>query len=248
MKIIFVITIFISAQLLFAQGFDWQYSYRGQTNFPKYFIGLTSEFGFTYHTGSINYSENLIPCCKFREGNGFDYKIGVVSEYWLNGGENSIIGAICYKSSNASFYASPDPVYYLHDTLYTELEFRNSISLLQISFIFKHRINLSHFFFAGGMGLDFLASNSYEHSEKIISSDLTFNDGTIIRKIDSGEISKLSNILLSPELVFGYDFNLGLGLYASVMIGMKMNINEISDDTDWHKYSFNLGINILKGL
>lgn len=248
MKIMLGILLLISTELLFSQGFDWQYSYRGHTRSPKLFLGLTSEYGLSFHTGSINFSEDLIPCCRFNTGNGSDFKIGVISEYWLYGGESSIIGALTYQNSNSSFIANPDPVYYLHDTLFTELEFKNSISIFQLSVLYKRRIDLSHFFIAGGIGIDFIAGNSYEHTERIVSSDLSFNDGSLIREIDNGAIGKLSKIIISPELLFGYDFNLGLGLYASVVVGTKINLNEVSAGTNWRKYSFSIGINILKGL
>ena len=247
MKLILGIILFISAEFLFAQGFDWQYSYRGQSQSPKFFWGMNSEFAFSYQSGDINFSEEAIPCCRFRNGNGNEFKIGIVSEYWIYSGVNSLISTFAYSNSNSSFTANPDPVYYLHDTLYTELEFENRISKLQFSFLFKHRVNLSHLFIAGGLGIEYLSSNSYKHSERIVASDLTFNDGTVERIIDNGNIPKLTKILLSHEFKVGYDFNLGLGLYGSMIVGLKFNINEIADKTDWRYYSLSVGINLLKG-
>ena len=134
MKLILGIILFISAEFLFAQGFDWQYSYRGQSQSPKFFWGMNSEFAFSYQSGDINFSEEAIPCCRFRNGNGTEFKIGIVSEYWIYSGVNSLISTFAYSNSNSSFELGISLKYF---SISKEIDwvFSNNTSLLDAKFI-----------------------------------------------------------------------------------------------------------------
>lgn len=247
MKSLLLVFICSSVNLI-AQGFDWQFSYRDPSDSPRLFIGADIQTAFSIHKGSINFSESQIPCCRFESGNGTNLIGGLATEYWLNGGEFAINASLNYKSLSSSFTTAPDPVYYKYDTLRTEIKFANSISYLQLAFGGKYRIELSHFYVGAGIRFDILLDNSYEHSERITSINHSFNDGSTSRKINSGTIAELSNIIFIPEFCIGYDLNLGLGLYASPSISMAYNLNNLAQSTSWKAFNIALNLAILKGI
>ncbi len=247
MKRILLILLFSSLNL-YSQGFDWQFSYRTPTDSPHLFVGINAQTDLSIHSGDINFSESLIPCCRFDKGNGVNLIGGINSEYWLSGGEIAINASLNFKSLSSNFTANPDPIFYQNDTLRTEIKFSNSLYYLQLAFAGKYRINMSHLYVGAGLRFDILLDNTFEHTERVTSVNHSFNDGTVVRKINSGKISELSKVIIYPEIRFGYDFNLGLGLYASPNISMSVNLNNIAQDSKWKAFNFGLNISILKGI
>jgi len=243
-----ILILILSSVNLYSQGFDWQFTYREPSNSPRLFVGINAQTEFSVHNGDINFSESLIPCCRFDKGNGVNFIGGINSEYWLTGGEFALNAFLNYKSLSSNFTANPDPVYYKNDTLRTEIKFSNSISYIQFALGGKYRIDLSHFYVGAGLRFDILLDNNFEHTERVTSVNHSFNDGSTSRKINSGKIDDLSNLIVNPEIKVGYDFNLGLGLYASPNVAMSFNLNEIADRTNWKAFNFALNISIFKGI
>jgi hypothetical protein len=235
----------ISSEAL-SQGFDWQYSTRMPSANPNFFIGPITSLSADMHAGSLNFSENLIPCCRFKEGSGYTAEVGILSEIWMNNGNYALNLALSFSRMKSEFEANPDPVYYRDDTLYTKLLFTNTINYFDIDAFYKKRMFQEHFYYALGAKLRFVASNNFEHKEKTIG-DGVFNNGMNERKINSGEMSELSFINIYPTLKIGYDLNLGLGLYASPFIDFSFSLLNQSKEDAWKNYNFRIGVSVLKG-
>lgn len=241
------IFLIIAVNPLYSQGFNWQYSYRFPTSSPRMFYSFGTNVEFSDYSSNLNFSEKIITCCRFKTGSATNSNIYLGGEYWLSGGIRAINAQVGYKHVSGSFEANPDPVYYIGDTLFTKIKSDIKVNYLTADFGIKSRIKLTHFFYSGGLGFDILLDNSFTNKEIVTSANHSFNDGTTERKINSGKVSSLSDIVLYPKIGFGCDINLGLGLYAEPKISLGVNLNNITSCDRWRTLDLCLGISIFKG-
>ncbi len=242
-KIKFILTILIlsSVQLL-SQGFDWQYSIRFPSNSPKFFVGASSSKIFSTGTSDISFSELYIPCCSFSSPVSDGFSFGLNAEYWLNSGVEAISLSMNFRKNNFNLKATPDPVFYKNDTLYTEIINDNIINYFDVSGLYKYRINNSHFSLSAGIMLNILLSNYYKVRENVISLDDTFNNGETSREIINGSTNDLSKIIISPIIRVNYDLSIVNSIYSTFYADFGVNLNSMIKDDSWRNYQFSIGI------
>jgi hypothetical protein len=98
---------------LHAQGFDWQYSSREPTSFPRMFLGVVGSFGASTHYGSIpnlqkQGGDTCFVCGTFQNGTGTGFSVGVQGEYWLADGDWAIVSSLRFERADSRFSYETD--------------------------------------------------------------------------------------------------------------------------------------------
>lgn len=232
---------------LSGQGFDWQYSPRLPFETPTFFVGLNGNLAYYLHNGSIDFRE-IYKCCTFTYGAGFGSIFGINAEYWQTA-TIALSGSLSYMTVTGDFEADGEalPVY-PSGLFYYKNEFNTKLSYITVEMDAKYRLFLTHFFAGVGIRFGFLVSNKSEFYEKIVSPpEARFNDGSQRRTIANGVISDIQPIFFTPKLNLGYDLNLGLGTYSSIALSAGLPIINISKDSEWLSWIFQLNIKIFRG-
>lgn len=232
---------------LFSQGFDWQYSPRLPFETPIFFVGLNGNLTYLMHFGSIDFTESY-KCCTFNRGEGIGSIFGINSEYWQTP-TIAFTGSLSYMTSPGNFEADGEPLpVYPSGIYFYKNEFNSQLSYITLEIDVKWRLFLTHFFVGVGFRTGILVSNKSEFFEKIISPpEGRFNDGTQRRTIANGIISDIQPYFFTPKFNLGYDVNLGLGTYSSISISTGLPIINISKDSKWLSWIFQLNIKLFKG-
>jgi hypothetical protein len=94
-----------------AQGFDWQYSSRLPTGYPRLFLGVVGSGMQSQHTATMRYLDfdNGKECdCEavFNRATSIDFTGGIIAEYWLPEANMAIYGVLQAEQRNAVFEAN----------------------------------------------------------------------------------------------------------------------------------------------
>lgn len=238
---------FLSQSRLTSQGFDWQYSPRLPFDTPVFFIGVNGNLSYNLHYGSIDFTERY-KCCTFTNGKGIGSIFGINAEYWQTP-TIAITGSISYMTVPGNFEADGEPLpVYPSGMYYYKNEFNSNLSFVTAELDAKWRLFLTHFFVGAGIRIGVLVSNKSEFYEKIVSPpEAKFNDGTQRRTIANGVISDIQPFFFNPKLNFGYDLNLGLGTYTSIVFSTGFPIVNVSKDSKWLTWIFQFNLKLFKG-
>lgn len=240
-----------------SQGFDWQYSARLPQLYPKIFLGVDASIGYNYDFGEVNFAENMISCCKFRSGNGLSNSLGLSLEYWLDDGISALQFSLKHSNQSSVFKTLAPPLIRtfetsnnqtFNDTLQTEFIFNSSNYFVVVNAAYKLRLFSSKFFVGSSVDLAYLISEDYEHKEKVISQNNSFNDGSLERNIVTTSFSNRTDMILTPNIFFGYDFSLGLGLYASPRIVISLPLFNTANQGKWRNLSLNFSLAVHRAI
>ncbi|MBI5326634.1 MAG: hypothetical protein HZB41_15390 [Ignavibacteriae bacterium] len=250
-KIIYILIFIISCSIIYAQGFDWQFSARMPSDSPVLFIGLTGEFNHLVHNGSLDLEEDTCHCGAYKTGLGEGYTAGIAGEYWLDG-LTAITFSVLYNYSPGKFTVKAEPLFHKNGgVLLTEFEYTSKISYILIEPGIKYRLFDSHLNIGAGIQFGFLLANSSVHKEKIIGDEneppFPTNPPSSER-IVNGKISELNNIFLQPKIRIGYDLTYGLGRYATPNISIGLPILNLAKSSEWKRWTFSAGIAIYWGM
>ncbi len=238
---------FISQNKLISQGFDWQYSPRLPFETPDFFLGVNGNLSYYLHFGALDFTENY-KCCTFTNGEGIGTIFGINAEYWQTP-TIAFTGSLSYMTVPGIFEAEGEPLpVYPSGIYYYKNEFNSKLSFVSSELEAKWRLFLTHFFVGAGIRIGVLVSNKSEFYEKIVSPpEARFNDGSQRRTIANGVISDIQPLFFNPKLNFGYDLNLGLGTYSSIIFSTGFPIVNVSKDSRWLTWVFQLNIKLFKG-
>ncbi len=225
-----------------SQGFDWQSGARYPYEIPTLYIGLNTAFDINNHYGSFNFKEDFIECCKFTNGSGNGYRLGLVSEYWYDA-LTAVSATIDYSKSSADFKIRSVLPTRTGDFV-TDYMYSSSIKNINLELLARRRISLSHFSYGAGLRLSVFVNENNEYSEQAITNNVPFEK----RIIASGTKNDLNMITISPMLFVAYDLPLGVGYYASPNLSLHYNLNSLIQDESWRKLSFSLGVRIFRNL
>lgn len=248
----FLIIFFISSTTSFPQGFDWQYSSRMPTKYPYFFVGGMAEANYLLHYGYIDLTETYSKCCTFEHGKGIGTAFGISSEYWS--GLWAWYGNLSYAKFPGKFLADGFTLKRKLDdgTVYDvkyQNEFNSSMSYIFLELGGKYRLLKSHFHIGGGLKFGFLADNSSEQIERIVSpAEERFADGTQSQVLSRGKISDIKSYVITPRIRLGYDLTFGLGMYATPSVSIGLPILNISQNAQWQTWSFTFGFSVYKDL
>ena len=250
-KLIYILTFIFSCSLIYAQGFDWQYSARMPAESPVMFFGLTGEFNHLIHNGNIELEENNTKCDTFKTGLGEGYSVGIAGEHWING-LTAITFSGMFNYSPGKFTVQAEPLPRANGgQLLTEYEFTSKIAYLLIEPGIKYRLFDSHLHIGAGIQFGFLLTNSSLHKERIIGDEneppFPTNPPSYEIILD-GRISQLNSIFLQPKIRLGYDLTYGLGMYATPNISVGIPILNLTKSSEWRRWTFSGGITLYWGL
>lgn len=260
MKKIAIILIFCitSISYVYSQGFDWQYSSRLPFNYPYIFAGLTGGAGYSLHNTALDLSEGNGDCCKFTNGSGLNYAIGLTGEYWIRGHWTVNLN-LSYYSNKGLFTAPGENLPFTvfdtqgniigHDTASFENEMNISLNYLNIQAGTKYRLFNTYFFVGAAIEAGLLINQKVTQTESVVSpSYFRYNDGSQKRELGIHQISDISNFIIVPKLTLGYDISLGLGIYTTPFFTVGFPLQNIAKNGNWTSWDFRFGISILRAI
>ena len=252
-KFLIFFLIVIVSPALYSQGFDWQYSARLPHASPEFFIGVSAEASYIKNNAQFNLLEYYVPCTTFNTGTGSNAEGGIHAEYWLDG--LWALNSQLYYSAMASTFKKQDVEAALPQNKVTEYVLSTNYNYLSLEIGGKFRIPDSHFCLGAGLGFGFKLSQTSNVDENIISpTNYYFNTNppSQIRHITQGtELNPVNIVNIIPYITAGYDFNLGLGTYATAYLKVSpsiISLTNTSDGSSWNYISYSFGISINRGL
>ena len=235
--------IILTVSPLYSQGFDWQYSSRMPTSSPTLFVGVSPIINSSSDNGNINFFELNTPCTIFENGTGAGYGIGIKAEYWFSG-LSAIYGNIFYSSTNHQF-KKLDFQPRIIDTLITEYKLESNLYAIGLEFGVKHRLLNTHLHVGASLAITYLTDNSNNYTENVIAPiDFPWQSRTIY----NGKLSDFNRLSLTPGITLGYDFNLGLGMYATPTASINFPLTSLTGDSEWRDWKFSFGISVMRGI
>lgn len=219
MKRVFAVFFFFSAVLpLMSQGFDWEYSARMPSDYPRDFYGGSLVASACYNSADFTFTEELIPCCNFGSGAGAIFSAGLSGEFWFDNGYEAISADLFLTLSYSRYTTRATWPTVNYDVTY-EFIFEPIPSYAESRICYKRRIGDTRFSFSAGGTVSLLISESNTYSEKIVSPDFeTFADGTRKRVISDGASAPYRTFNLLPVIAVGYDMDFGKSRYGSAEI------------------------------
>jgi len=253
---IYIIGLLINSIFAFSQGFDWQMPTRMPTKTSNIFIGGNIAAGKIIEFADFGYYEDKCNCGTFSDGNGFGYHAGIVVEYWLPDGLQSVSTQINYLTIQSKFQANHSlPV--LHpDNSESRIHYRNTLeqtrSNIAIGLNYKKRLIQSNF--SAGLGVNILLqlTNQQKHFEDILGPDwaapFPTSPPSYRRFVEDGSIDDIYKIQMEPLIFVSYDFPLNIGLYATPYIQFGLPIFNNAKDGTRRTTSIKIGLSVLNWL
>jgi len=253
LKVLFPIIFLLSTFCVGAQGFDWQKTTRVPYVITQNYIGLNAAFNADLHLGNFPFLENTIQCCEYESGVGNTLSIGVAGEYWYKP------DFVFSPSVNISFLTSsfntqntiprridPDlpPIQWT-----TEYESNINFFIINLDLIVRKRMITDFLSIEGGIGLNYLLSESSEHINRVVSpEELTFENGQSEILIEDAELPELNNLIPDIKLGVGYDFDLGIENYLHLSLLTTLNPVSFTSEYTWRRYSIGINAKYLFGV
>jgi hypothetical protein len=244
------LTFIISSNLVYSQGFDWQYSARLPAGSPVFFAGLTGSFNLSNHYGAISLNEYTTECCTFAGGKGKGFDLGITSEYWFSG-STALTGGFSFIGLYSDF-SRIDSVPRITDYLVSKYASSSSLYYLGLDIGLKQRLWDTHLWIGGELTAGYNIQSNSDDTETILApSSFPINDppwSNGKRTIFNGEIGTITNLLLIPKVKAGYDFSLGLGTYGSIFVAAGFPAQNLSTNGNWRFWNFQVGASVVKGI
>lgn len=227
----FCIFFMSNLSITYSQGFDWYYSNRLPFSTPNLFIGGNIEGQILNYKADLPikryFNENELECCRYNDGKGTGFKLGVNMEYWYETFQ-SINLTINFQSLPINFKKLAEPIPLSNgDNLITEYDYQSNFSLINFDIGWKYKIDESHVFINPSIDFNyFIYKSKGQHTERIISPDYeTFSDGSLIKNLDDVILPKLNSLNYNLNLKVGYDYSPAIGIYLSPFIGYTFSLN-----------------------
>ncbi|MBK9247090.1 MAG: hypothetical protein IPM69_03020 [Ignavibacteria bacterium] len=240
------IFILVLSQNSFAQGFDWQYSSRLPSPYPRLFLGGSISGIYAFHTADIYSLGEEYRCGDYKKGIETGMTFSGVGEYWVTG-MVAVQGMIGYKTSTTRFTAETEPEPFRRNGEEFELirEFAMDVyqKVLSIEAVVKYRIERTHAHLGVGIKTDFVLASTAEQTETILSPvefTQSIKDPNGIQPLNG-----FQGLLLSPLISAGYDAELGKGFYATPRISISLPLMNKTSAADWTSIDISGGISIL---
>jgi hypothetical protein len=238
-----------------SQGFDWVKSWRLPSDSPDIFIGGYSGFGMNteyVNTGSFS---DVLECCQFKSGSGYDFRVGLTGEYWLQG-DFSMQAQIGFGSTTARFNASrQDSILYIDpadektktDILLRDYTLTSRIQSLELAMIAKKRILASHFSVAFGfLGAITLPNESMHELEMKASVPGVQLDREYYTPNEMVKGIEVSGFIFKPIIRCEYDLALFNDAYIKPYIQTDITLNSrVTNDDPWRSLTVLGGFSIL---
>jgi hypothetical protein len=239
-----------AGNLIYAQGFNWQWSARLPFEISRNYWGISAKFGLQYAVGNISFLENKIQCVDYVDGNGNDISLGATFEHWEKYNRFAYRAGLQYKNNSISSYS----IDYVPLNSAITAEYRNELAInfseINLNIGAKYRILNTHF----NIGTDIIASYIFEKTFNVTEEILgppevppfTTNPPSYKRDILNGEIASMHYFQIKPAISIGYDMQLGRGTYFEPNISFTIPTFSMFKGTNVHNYITSLGINFYR--
>lgn len=247
-KSIYILIIFFSAlSVVKPQGFNWEFSHSMPSDYPSFYLGVTTGGNYNYNIAELPFTENYVSCCEFNQGIGKGLFVGISMEKWYSG-SYALGGNLNYSLDMNSFLKQNTYPRVNYNVTY-ELSFNSQYSYLGFELFWKKRLGLSHFNIKTSLKNVYLFSQTNDYSEKIISPEYEiYSDGTKERIIADGAISPTNNLIIIPKLAIGYDIDLNLGKFMNISMYSELPLMSIVKEGTWRRWNFGAEILVYYGI
>ena len=249
--LISIVTFLLGCGTTLSQGYEWEWSPRSPKEMPTNFLGLEFGIGYAQHTGTLEYFEDLIPCCTFDEGGiGIPMRVLVIGEHWI-APKTALQAGLGLSFQTAEFTKRDTLVRRDEPSLITEYAFAPTITYLSLQIGARQRL-----FSFLSIGVDVRGSlgigSSASLERRIISPEDEFfvkNPPSKVHQITNlGDLNNLATFVLEPAISLQYDIALGLGTVLSPSVNVSMPLNSLSNQYSWRYLGVGLGVRLSRGL
>jgi hypothetical protein len=252
---IFGIIFLLSWQNANSQGFDWIKSWRLPSDSPDMFIGGYTGFGMNTEYVDARSFSDVLECCQFKDGSGYDFRIGLTGEYWLMG-DVSLQAQIGFGSTNASFNANrQDSILIIDRTtekarteiLLREYTLTSRIQSFELAMIAKKRLFASHFSVAlGFLGAITLPNDSMHELEMKVSVPGMQLDRENYTPNEMVKGIEVSGFIFKPIIRCEYDLSIFNDIYIKPYIQTDITLNSrVTREDPWRSLTVLGGFSIL---
>ncbi len=248
MLAIFACVLVFMTQEARSQGFDWQYSSRLPSAYPRLFLGGSVSGIYGFHTADIYSLGEEYRCGDYKQGVETGISAAAVGEYWLPVSMVEFWGMMGFRTSTTRFTSQPPSEPFRRNGVEFELsrEFAMDVYLraLLMEAGVKYRIARTHAHLGIGLRTDLVLSTTAEQTETILTP-VEFT-----QSIAYGEqtLTGMRRLLLTPIIAAGYDAELGKGIYATPRITLGFPIMSRSSRIDWTSIDLSGGISFFLSL
>lgn len=245
-KFILLILILGTSNLLFCQGFDWQWSPRLPFDNPRLYWGFNASYNVLSASGNISFLENRITCQDFNDGDGYKVNVGGNIEYWDKLNRFAYRAGLNYNINSLNSY-SKDFVP-ISPTLTAEYENKLALnySFVSINAGAKYQIGRTHINIGADLVLSFIITKNFKVTEEILGPPemppFNTNPRSYKRDVLNGEINAMNVIQINPAFTVSYDLQLGLGTYIEPNFIFLAPIRSMFTDNDIANYEFAFGV------
>lgn len=245
MLVLFICILVCTTQDAQSQGFDWQYSSRLPSTYPRLFLGGSVSGIYGFHTADIYSLGEEYRCGDYKQGVETGISAAAVGEYWLPGSMVAFWGMIGLRTSTTRFTSLPPSEPFRRNGVEFELrrEFAMDIYLkaLLMEAGMKYRIGRTHAHLGIGFRTDLVLSTLAEQTETI----LTPVEFTQAIAYGEQRLTGMRTLLITPLLAAGYDAELGKGIYATPRITIGIPMISRSSVVSWSEIELTAGVSFL---
>lgn len=252
---IFGIILLFSLQNANSQGFDWIKSWRLPSDSPNVFVGGYSGFGMNTEYVDTRSFSDVLDCCQFKSGSGYDFRVGLTGEYWLLG-DFSLQAQIGFGSTTASFNANRQDSILIIDPatekakteiLLRDYTLTSRIQSLELAMIAKKRLFASHFSVAlGFLGAITLPNESMHELEMKVSVPGEQLDREYYTPNEMVNGIEISGFIFKPIIRCEYDIAIFNEAYVKPYIQSDITLNSrVTNEDPWRSLTIMGGFSIL---
>ncbi len=235
------------------QGYAWEFSPRFPMFMPTRFVGIEVSGSYAFHSASVLYVEDLLPCCTFKDGTGVPLRIVVTGEQWLNA--NLAVGAGLGVQLQSAVLTAPGDTLPVIDgntveLMITEWELATSVTYASIEANSRLRLFTSALSVGVGLRGHIRITSQAQVIERIIQpEDAFFQDSQSNERVSAtADFDQSALFVLEPALSLQYDVPLSTGLVLSPSILVSKPLTSLSSQQDWSYLALGFGVRISRGL
>ena len=222
------------------------------TPWSPWFIGPYGGPDYTVHRGDFELYEDGILCCRFDQGEGLGYTVGVKT--FLPLAEKSYLSPrVAYTRHNGTFTEISEeyPFRGLNDSVelmtFTE-ELETPIPAFAADLIYAYQLDSATGFYLGaGPSVEYLIETQFTKSEKITGPNgLTFLDGTVDRFQDIDFAPDANTFVLGGRLGAGMLYPLTESIRINPELLVSLPVSVVSGQ--WRMFEVQLTVGVLFGV
>ncbi|MFN8361512.1 MAG: hypothetical protein U0264_16510 [Candidatus Kapaibacterium sp.] len=224
-----------------AQGFDWQYSSRLPSTYPRLFLGGNISGIYAFHTADIYALGEEYRCGDYKKGTETGLAVSVAGEYWQTG-SMAFWGMVGFRTSAVRFTAQtqPEPFRLNGEEFALRREFAMDAHLQSIAgeLGVKYRLGKTHFHTGAGLRAELALKTTAEQTETILTP-VQFTQSILYGQTT---LNGMRSFLLTPFITAGYDAEIGKGIYATPRLVLGLPLMSRASSVDWNTIDISGGV------